>query len=73
MLLRCESLEPPMSQKGHERRISAVRNISALPPRADVGADIVEQPVSATSGREQMQQQASAQVNLFDDLVDARE
>jgi hypothetical protein len=31
-----------MSVAGHERRISAVRNISALPPRADVGADIVE-------------------------------
>ena len=34
---------------GQERRIGAVRNISALPPRADVGADIVEQPVSANS------------------------
>jgi hypothetical protein len=40
MLLRCESAELPMSQLGQERR-SAVRNISALPPRADVGADIV--------------------------------
>ena len=47
MLLRCESLEPPMSQLGQERRISAVRNISALPRRADVGADILEPPVRA--------------------------
>jgi hypothetical protein len=39
-----------MSQMGQERRIGAVRNISALPPRADVGADIVEPPVSASSG-----------------------
>jgi hypothetical protein len=36
-----------MSQMGQELRIGAVRNISALPPRADVGADIVEPPVSA--------------------------
>jgi hypothetical protein len=36
-----------MSQMGQERRIGAVRNISALPPRADVGADIVEPPLSA--------------------------
>jgi hypothetical protein len=32
-----------MSQMGQERRIGAVRNISALPPRADVGADIAGQ------------------------------
>jgi hypothetical protein len=32
---------PQMSALGQERRIGAVRNISALPPRADVGADIV--------------------------------
>ena len=37
----------PRSAVGQERRIGAVRNISALPPRADVGADIVEPPVSA--------------------------
>ena len=33
-----------------------VRNISALPPRADVGADIVERPLCAITGREQSQQ-----------------
>jgi hypothetical protein len=36
-----------MSQLGQERRIGALRNISALPPRADVGAEIVEPPLSA--------------------------
>ena len=36
-----------MTGSGQERRIGAVRNISALPPRADVGADIVERPLSA--------------------------
>ena len=30
-----------MSQMGHERRIRTVCNISALPPEADVRADIV--------------------------------
>jgi hypothetical protein len=40
-----------MSASGQERRIGAVRNISALPPRADVRADIVEPPVSANSGQ----------------------
>src|SRR5262245_20588246 len=55
MLLRCESLEPPMSLPGQERRISAVRNISGLPPRADVGSDIVERllcvPLAVVSNR----------------------
>jgi hypothetical protein len=45
-----------MSAEGQERRIGAVRNISALPLRADVGADIVEPPVSVITGREQLQQ-----------------
>jgi hypothetical protein len=45
-----------MSQMGQERRIGAVRNISALPRRADVGADIVEPPVSARNGCEQLKQ-----------------
>jgi hypothetical protein len=38
---------PPMTGSGQERRIGAVRNISALPPLADVGADIVEPPLCA--------------------------
>jgi hypothetical protein len=32
--------------------LGAVRNISALPPRAGVGADIVEPPVNAITGLE---------------------
>ena len=36
-----------MTEMGQERRIGAVRNIPRYPPRADVGADIVEPPVSA--------------------------
>jgi hypothetical protein len=39
----------PMSESGQERRFGAVCNISALPLRADVGADIVEPPLSAIS------------------------
>jgi hypothetical protein len=44
---------------GQERRIGAVRNISALPARADVGADIVEPLVSANRRPEQVQQHNS--------------
>jgi hypothetical protein len=40
-----------------------------LPPRADVGADIVEPPVSAINGRKQSQQN----LRLFDHLVGAGE
>ena len=36
MLLRCKSLEPPMSQMGHERPKGHVRVESAVPPIADV-------------------------------------
>jgi hypothetical protein len=36
MLLRCESLEPPMSQLGQLGRCSDVRCTTALPPKADV-------------------------------------
>jgi hypothetical protein len=49
-LLRCGIAIRHMSGSGQERRIGAVRNISALPPRADGGADIVEPPVSARNG-----------------------
>ena len=43
---------------GSGARIGAVRNISALPQRADVGEGIVEPSVSARSGCEQPQQSA---------------
>jgi hypothetical protein len=52
---------------GQERRICAVR-ISALPRRADVGADIVEPPLSAITGRT-----AAFRHYLFDHLVGAGE
>jgi hypothetical protein len=58
-----------MSVEGQERRIGVVRNISALLPLADVGADIVEPPVSAKTGCEQPQQRNL----LFDHLVGAPE
>jgi hypothetical protein len=58
-----------MSQMGQERRISAVRNLSALPPRADVGADIVEPPLSATTCREQTQQPECVEGDLLDHLI----
>jgi hypothetical protein len=46
--VRCGISIWPVTAMGQERRIGAVRNISALPTRADVGADIVELPVSVT-------------------------
>ena len=58
-----------MSQMGQERRIGAVRNISALPSRADVGADIVEPPVSAK--RRHMRR--SKKHPLFDHVISGRE
>ena len=49
MLLRCESLEPPMSQMGHERRFRYLRGTSAYPPRLAVKADISDRQVRANS------------------------
>ena len=37
MLLRCESLEPPMSQMGQNRPWRHVRVESVLPPASDIG------------------------------------
>ena len=42
MLLRCESLEPPMSQLGHSRRSGDVRVSSAHSPESGREADIVD-------------------------------
>ena len=36
MLLRCESLEPPMSQLGQIRPLRHVRVESVLPPTSDI-------------------------------------
>src|SRR5262249_34714633 len=68
-LLRCGISIRLTSVVGQERRIGAVRNISALPPRADVGGDIVEPPLRAT--RRHMQR--SKEPRLFDHLVGAGE
>jgi hypothetical protein len=57
-----------MSLVGQERRIGAIRNISALPPRADVGADIVEPPLSASTGLVR-RSKGCARVSLIDHLV----
>ena len=51
MLLRCESLEPPMSQLGQERRIGRVCNISALHPSSRHGADLLEPPLRVKLGK----------------------
>ena len=36
MLLRCESLDPSMSQTGHLQTFSEPKRMSALPPKADI-------------------------------------
>jgi hypothetical protein len=59
MLLRCESLEPPMSLWGHSRRFRDVRGTSALPPILTVTADIPDRQLGAMSGGEQPQQAAT--------------
>ena len=46
-LLHCGISSGLRAAMGQERRIGVIRNISALPPRADVGADIVEPPLRA--------------------------
>ena len=40
MLLRCERLEPPMSQMGHERRFSPLATCPLNPPIADMRANL---------------------------------
>jgi hypothetical protein len=37
MLLRCESLEPPMSQLGQSRPLRRVCAESVVPPTSDIG------------------------------------
>src|SRR5271157_4258204 len=71
MLLRCESLEQPMSQMGHfqprQRRLASGL-MSAAGLIAAVRSTDAGSPVSANSGRERMQQIASS----FDHLVGAQ-
>ena len=47
MLLRCESLEPPMSQLGQSRRFGDVCDMSALPPTTAVMMQCRERQKSA--------------------------
>jgi hypothetical protein len=54
----------PKTAPGQERRIGAVRNISALPPRADVGTDIVEPPLMSRCSNVR-----ARKAELFDHLV----
>jgi hypothetical protein len=49
MLLRCESLEPRMSQRGQSRRFRDVSDMSALPPITAVMMQCGERQKSATS------------------------
>src|SRR5262249_2193836 len=58
-----------MSESGQKRRIRAVRNISALPPKSGRRADILAPPLGAITGREQTQQGSL----LFDQLVGAQQ
>ena len=49
MLLRCESLEPPMSQLGQSRRFGDVCDMSALPPTTAVMMQCRERQKGANS------------------------
>ncbi len=53
MLLRCESLEPLMSQLGHERRFRYLRGTSAYPSRLAVKVDIPDRQVRARKAVQQ--------------------
>ena len=47
MLLRCERLQPAMSQMGQILPPRNVRGTSVIPPKAAVNADIFVRPVRA--------------------------
>ena len=52
MLLRCESLEPPMSQLGQTRSWGDVHRMTVLPPKAEVdlrSSYVAEVPKAAAS------------------------
>jgi hypothetical protein len=56
MLLRCESLEPPMSQLGQTRPSRAIGDMSPIPPLTAVMLQRNERQKRAMSGREHLQQ-----------------
>src|SRR5262249_5752071 len=58
--LHCENLEPAMSQLGHSRRIGAVRNISALPPKSRRRSGHSTTPLGATWRPERVQHKGQA-------------
>ena len=68
LLLRCESLEPPMPQLGQTRPWSDVGPMSGLPLESGRVADMSGRLKSANSGPTRLQQT----VWLFDDLVGER-
>ena len=73
MLLRCESLEPPMSQLGHTQPSRHVCVTSALPLTADIrrtDLDVGFVPQAAVSRCGNLPGQTT---ELFDHLVGARE
>src|SRR6516164_11780460 len=62
-VLRCKSLQPPMSQMGQRRRSSAVQPslaMSAAPSHSGHKADPERPPVGANSRPEQVQQTEQA-------------
>ena len=69
MLLRCESLEPPMSQLGQKRRFRLVRQTSALPPKAAPKRTFQNRRLGPKAVCEQSQQGSP----LFDHLVGGNE
>jgi hypothetical protein len=75
MLLRCESLEPPMSLNGMVKGGKAQNKqmFSALPSVADRCSDILDRQPRANNGRERVQQWMAPEGRLLDNLVGASE
>jgi hypothetical protein len=42
MLLRCESLDPSMSQTGQKQTFGEYNRMSALPPKADIATETID-------------------------------
>ena len=61
MLLRCERLQPAMSQMGQILPPRNVRGTSVIPPKAAVNADIFVRPVRATFGHSRRRRSRAVQ------------